>query len=118
MGKSKRSTARSASASTQTTRVHQLQNVDYQSTRETAIAMTRTTMKDAGTMVATVVLKPCKEAKCKRSTARSASASIPREVVGLPSTLETAIATTTTTTQGALTMAATAVTALWKVAKW
>merc|ERR1712078_563681 len=61
--KSARSTAASVRASIQTTRVHQLQNVESLSTRETAIATTRTTMKDAGTTVAIAALKLWKEAK-------------------------------------------------------
>merc|ERR1712025_310443 len=61
--KSTRSTARSVRASIQTTRVHQLQNVVSLSTRETAIATTRTTMKHAGTTVAIAALKLWKEAK-------------------------------------------------------
>merc|ERR1712025_1538988 len=115
--KSARSTAASVRASIQTTRVHQLQNVESLSTRETAIATTRTTMKDAGTTVAIAALKLWKEAKCKRSTAASASASTPREVVDFPSTLETATATTRTTTKGVSSMAVTAVPKLWKVVK-
>merc|ERR1711965_488544 len=99
------------------TRARQVRNVAYLSTRETATATTRTTTKGVPSMAATVVLKPCKKATSTRSTARSASASTPRKVVDLPTTLETAIATTTTTAQGVLTMAATAAPALLKVAK-
>merc|ERR1712187_317837 len=77
---SKQTTARSANAKIQITRkwINQNQRAVPRSTKETAIATTKTTTQAVCATMATAVLKPSRVERSKKITAKCAHAKIPK----------------------------------------